>query len=168
MGRLLLVAGQSLILITQCFTWSPEAQKWEEDGLWYKWSAVSITSQWLPSSRVLNLRLEVQTLPGHDLRKSGRVGGSWELEGHVNLSAFKALNVSYGAWKRQGEVGVCCLRVWGSVDIIFNAFFFVCTHSMQKFLNQGLHLCQSSDPSHSSDLTWSFTWATRELLDVFF
>ena len=36
-------------------------------------------------------------------------------------------------------------------------FFFSCTHSVWKFLGQGLNLCQSSDPSHSNDNTRSLT-----------
>ena len=108
-------SGESLILNMQCFTWSTEAQKWEEGG---PWSGTSIISQWLLSSWMLNLGLEVQTLLCHDLRwneRELRVGGSYV------WSAFKALNVSYGIWSTQAEDGLCYLRARTSVDTIFDA-----------------------------------------------
>ena len=55
------------------------------------------------------------------------------------------------------------------VQVCKSAGFFVCvcvchTHSMRKFLGQGLNLCHSSNPSSYSDNIGSLTpGATREL-----
>ena len=47
---------------------------------------------------------------------------------------------------------------------LWNLFFFGCTHSKWKFLDQGSNPWHSSNPSHSSDNPRSSThWATREL-----
>ena len=51
------------------------------------------------------------------------------------------------------------------ISSIYDSFFLSgCAHNTWKFLGQGLNLCHSSDPSHSSDNVKSFNLqATREL-----
>ena len=62
-----------------------------------------------------------------------------------------------------------CSRYAGMYVCLYVCMYVVCTHSIWKFLVQGLNLLHSSDLSHFSDNTGSLTCcAARELLDFIF
>ena len=52
---------------------------------------------------------------------------------------------------------------YGSSFLFYFLNFFGCTHSMWKFLDQGLDPCHSSNLNHCIDNAESLTCCTREL-----
>lgn len=106
-------------------------RKWETGWLRFKWSDISITSYWLHPA------LWIQALLCHDLRWSDRglvAGHPWA------LSTFKVLTGSFSAWGRHSGGGLCCLRVKGSVGVIFNAFLnqLWCVHNIAEKIGLAL------------------------------